>query len=117
MRIPAKFAFSAKYSEYGICGAKGLLDQGFSEESDMTLTRTTEGRSPKGDEGKREGGPGEREQCPRWEGTEPAGYKCLGRFQGKNDTGLGVCDRKSGREVHITAGIVEGKTDLMQLTF
>lgn len=35
IRAPAKLAFSAKYSEYGICGALGLFDHGVREESDM----------------------------------------------------------------------------------
>lgn len=61
MRIPAKLAFSAKYSEYGICGAKGLLDQGCSEESAMTLVRAIEGRSFKEGEGRWGGDLGERE--------------------------------------------------------
>ena len=34
MRIPAKFAFSWKYKEYGIFGALGLVDHG-SWEPDM----------------------------------------------------------------------------------
>lgn len=41
MRIPAKFAFSAKYRLYGICGAFGLLDHG---ESDMAQREEREGR-------------------------------------------------------------------------
>jgi hypothetical protein len=32
MRNPAKLAFSAKYSEYGIWGALGLSDQDFCDE-------------------------------------------------------------------------------------
>jgi hypothetical protein len=35
MREPTKFPFSSVYSERGICGASGLLDQGSSDESDM----------------------------------------------------------------------------------
>ena len=35
MIAPAKLDFSAKYSEYGICGALGLFDQGVTEVSDM----------------------------------------------------------------------------------
>ena len=47
MRIPAKVVFSARYHEYGICGALGLLDQGFSEESgsDMAWSQITGGET------------------------------------------------------------------------
>lgn len=35
MRNPAKFVFSRMYSQDGICGAYGLLDQGGPQVSDM----------------------------------------------------------------------------------
>ena len=38
IRTPAKYPFSVRYSEDGICGALGPLDQDVSEESDMTRT-------------------------------------------------------------------------------
>ena len=38
----AKNSFSAVYSESGICGALGLLDQDCSKESDMVQARVVE---------------------------------------------------------------------------
>jgi hypothetical protein len=45
MTSPAKNSFSAVCIWYGICGALGLLDQDWSEESDMDRGRATEGTS------------------------------------------------------------------------
>jgi hypothetical protein len=43
MTDPAKYSFSAVCIRYGTCGALGLLDQDWSEESDMDRTCATEG--------------------------------------------------------------------------
>jgi hypothetical protein len=47
---PAKSPFSAMYSEYEICGALELLDQGSSEGSDMVQACVAEGSSVEGSE-------------------------------------------------------------------
>ena len=44
MESPAKFTLSARYSEYEICGALELLDQGFSGEPGMAQTCATGGK-------------------------------------------------------------------------
>lgn len=54
MRMPAKIPFSREYSKCGICGAVGLLDQGFSDESDIAQTGIG-GWIPTGDEGGEDG--------------------------------------------------------------
>ena len=41
--FPAKVSFSARYSQDGICGALGPLNQDVSEESDMTRTCVARG--------------------------------------------------------------------------
>lgn len=45
MKIPAKIAFSERYSREGIWGALGSLDQGVSAESDMVQTCGTKRRN------------------------------------------------------------------------
>lgn len=70
---PAKLTFSLKYSEYGICGALGSLDQGASDESDMAEVRET---GEKGFRWKAGGVGGDRN--PEFDGREPrmsADYK------------------------------------------
>ena len=44
MRNPEKFAFSAKYSEYGIGGAYGLSDHGFCRESSIAQSYAVSGK-------------------------------------------------------------------------
>lgn len=54
MRSPANCSFSARYSQNGICGTFGWLDQGVSEGSDITRAFVAQGISLKGGEMKRE---------------------------------------------------------------
>jgi hypothetical protein len=68
MRTPAKFAFSAKYSEYGIWGAKGLVDHGTSEELDMAQACAAGGKDFCGRRAK--GGRGIRDEGKNLGGSE-----------------------------------------------
>jgi hypothetical protein len=56
MKGPAKRAFSSKYITYGICGALGSLDQGFSDGSDMARVCNTGGRDSGGGQAEGEEG-------------------------------------------------------------
>ena len=77
IRIPAKLSFSARYSQDGICGALGLVDQGVSEGSDMVGKRVARGFSTKNerdDEGKRGKGKGLE---VRWKEAKGLSYEYL----------------------------------------